>query len=545
MASLAETTIYAFLDDTSLHRKVQGLRTYENANQGVCCMDDQMVNYFLTPCSLSDVRTTRLRPIGLTSLPADPTGMVGRPSGNMTLHFDGEKIGNVDLSGTTLTTAELQHLFNIIEYAAFTQSEDGTLPNAAAINATMAADTANFGGYATNSLSVSAAIVDTDDDVRTKVTLTETNISSYYGKMYVYNGTKVELTASNRDTYIGTTGYVISSARIEMYLNGITNPVTPVFRTWIEFDMSLSGGQLVCFHIQVDRAGFMANYPFCNITNIIYPCDPMILRDLGSVDNVADLLAQSSHYTSNTLITPVRDDDHSGVYSFMCEYINTVIGTGQASYNFYFGVMYKGVAPDSETARTAIKNDLLEKTGTTEDDWRDILPGLFASAAFMFVPLWHHYVNNANNSNVPSKVYNVANFTKIMKKIYPNYTDANFTAYLEVLPNAVSDVLILSIPSTENSALYRSVQKIHPTYMALANSDPNVNKQNADTIKFAEGLNNIMSELISFISNETNVRPEKARLYNGVYCVPFTVGGITFHIVTKQDYPTSAVKEWM
>lgn len=539
MATTAETTVYAFLDDSAVHRKLQGAHTYADEQQGVCCIDDQMVNYFMNPCSIKDVRQLRTRPIGLESYADTLTGNIGTPNGAMTLHFDGDKIGSADLSGSVLTTSELTNLFNIIEYAAYHQNEAGVLPTAAAINATLVADQASFGAYQAGTLKVSAVPVDTDNDVRVKTSLTAANIATYYGKRYVYNGNIVELTASNRDTYINTTGYIITTSRINMYLNGIENPVTPVFRTWIEFEMSLSGNQFLCFKIFLDRASFMTNYPFSTITNIIYPCDPTILRALANVDNVADLLSQSSNYTNNTLIPPVTNSDHSGVSSFRCEYVNAVIGNGQTSYNLYFGAMYKGVEPESEAVRITIKNDLLAKTGTTEADWMDILPGLFAQAAFMLVPLWHHYESNASNARVRSCVYNVKNLSTIASTLYPNYLIADIQTYLEVMENAVSDVLILGLPSLENATNYRSIHNLHPTYMALPTSSADVDNQDASTIDFAEQLNNMIGQLNSFVPTTAQPQPAGARLYNGVYAVPFTVDGVTFHVVTKQAYPSS------
>ena len=169
MSTSASTTIYAFLDDTALHRRTIGMGSLADKDQGVGYLDDQMVNYFMAPSTITDRRSLRLRPIGIESIQgsATSTNLIGRPDGKLSIHFDGTKIGNAQLSAETLTEAELNYLFNIIEYAAYSQNENGVLPTAATMNAYLNGDHAAFGEnvYETGSLNVSAAVVDQDQDV--------------------------------------------------------------------------------------------------------------------------------------------------------------------------------------------------------------------------------------------------------------------------------------------------------------------------------------------------------------------------------------------
>ena len=266
-------TIYAFLDDTALHRRVRGMKAHASANQGVCCIDDQMVNYFVDPSTIVDARPARLKPIGIASIEGGTsvTDEQGALDGVMSLHFDGGKIGDLDLSETRLTATELNYLFNIIEYAAYSQNEQGVLLSAATMNATINAQPGTYGDdsfYLLGSLRVSAESLDTDYDVRERVVLSADNYSSYQGKVFIKAGQKtgVELTALNREEYIGKIGYVVNTDRIEAYAHGVTDPINPVIRTWIEFTVTLSGGQLVTFHIFMGRDAFMADYPYSTTT---------------------------------------------------------------------------------------------------------------------------------------------------------------------------------------------------------------------------------------------------------------------------------------
>lgn len=543
-------TIYAFLDDTALHRRVRGMKAHASANQGVCCIDDQMVNYFVDPSTIVDARPARLKPIGIASIEGGTsvTDEQGALDGVMSLHFDGGKIGDLDLSETRLTATELNYLFNIIEYAAYSQNEQGVLLSAATMNATINAQPGTYGDdsfYLLGSLRVSAESLDTDYDVRERVVLSADNYSSYQGKVFIKAGQKtgVELTALNREEYIGKVGYVVNTDRIEAYAHGVADPINPVIRTWIEFTVTLSGGQLVTFHIFMGRDAFMADYPYSTITDIVYPCDPNLLLDLSTVTNVADMLSQSSSFINSELMSigsvgnrtagPIEAEDHSGLLRYPCIYNNATIGNGQGQYELYFGVMYKGVEPDSEEARIAIKNDLLERTSTTDADWQDILPDLFAAATFILFPLWHHTTINAGRE-IPSKVYGVTMFPEIVKRFYPNYTEAQLKDYLEVLPNAVSPYLILAMPSMENREVYRRLRTIHPTYQAVANSSTDVDKQSTSTIKFAEKLNDTMGQLID--SQNSGQQPAGAKAYNGVYCVSFVEDGISYYVVTPQTF---------
>jgi len=552
MATTATTTIYAFLDDTALHRRTRGMGALADKDQGFMYMDDQMVNYFVEPSTIVDRRANRLVAISTDSsevAPNDPllgdTSRTGRPDGVMSLHFDGTKIGSTDLSAATLTDAELKYLFNIIEYCVYSQNVNGVLPTAATMNAIVNANHDTYGTnvYLTGSLKVSADVLGTDTDVRTRVTLTNENIDSYRNTTFLPIGssTPVTLTVDNREDYLNKTGYIISSAPIEMYFNGMADPFNPMLRTWIEFEVNLSNDQIVCFHIFLSREAFLNNYPYSNITNIVYPCDPALLRSLSDADNVADILSEASSYLMNEygIPNPVRETDHSGVSVFLCQYINNVIGNGQGQYNLYFGAMYKGAVPSSDEVRIAIKEDLLKKTGTVDEDWMDILPDLFASATFMIVPIWHHFVDNGSGTIIPSQAYGYTMFKDVIRAVYPNYLEENIDKYLEVLPNSVSSILLLSIPSTDNAAQYRKLREIHPTYMALPNGDVNVNKQSSVTRAFAEQLNDKLGALISFNPTEGNPQPAGAKLYNGSMSVSFTVDGITYYILTRQSYPSN------
>lgn len=537
MSTTATTTVYCFLEDTAAHRRSNGKSTVQNLDQQVLYLTDQMINYFVEPSCIKDLRTSRNRVFGINTQET-LTGTVGTPDGKMTLHFDGNKIGDLNFTNAgdnAVTVAEVRALFNIIEYIAYKQDADGTTPTASQINTYLATDTNSFAGYQPGTVKLSDNAVSTDTDYRTRVTITSSNASTYYNKTFIYGGEEIVLTSTNAATYYNKTGYIKSEVDIDYYLNGFSDPFNFVFRQWIEFEMTFGGSQYVCFKIWLSEPSFETNYPFTNITDILYPCDPNLLRQLETVDNVANLLSQSSYYRNSSISATIGNNDHSGVYNYACEYINTVVGNGQASYMLYFGAVYKGRVPTSDEARIAIKADLLARTTTQDDDWMDILPGLFASAAFMLIPLWHHYKNNASNTSVPSAAYLISNLYAVARTVFPTLENATnptwISQYLEVLENAVSDTLVLAIPATDNGAGYRSIQTLHPTYMGVSNDDPNVNLQDTTTIAFAEALNNAIGQL-----SDGSV-PVTVRDYNGRNCLSFTVDGITYYVVCKAGFP--------
>lgn len=470
--------IYCFLNDTAAYRRASGgVSEHVSIDQGAMLLDDQMVNYFNTPMLIADPRTKRL----MYSDGNAETGISGLPDGRMSIHFDKDQLGGVDLS--KCTTTELGKLFNIIELLVTSQNR-----TAATLNALMSSNS----DYSIYSDSPICQI----------------------------SGTTVELIPANGGGYwlqnnVSASGHM---------------------RTWVEFAVEM-GGQYMQFHIWAGRSGFMADYPWCTITDIWYPCDPNTIRTLTDYNNVAKLLQDASSFNMRLANTAVAGKDHTGVASFSSRYQNSVL-SNTGNFRFYFGVVYKGRTPTNEEMRAAVKEDILEKTGTVSQDWEYVLPDLFTKAAFFLVPLWDNYSKTGANETIKHAIYPHRKFAEVLKKVYKtNIGSSSIDSNAEVIDCPASEVLLAAIASPDNASAYTSLSALHPTYMGVTDDDPDFVKQDAVTRLFSEGLNKTMTELLR-IGMNTHVDATEF-FSDKLLHLTFSAEGVDYHVLLKRSYPTT------
>jgi len=136
-------TINGFVADPSFYIGDTTIISSSVENGSVGYPSDDILNYFVTPTRIKDVRTDRL------------TVLAAKAEDKISIHLDAASI--TDDSITTSSTAQFEALMNITELLYLSQNK-----TAVQLEAILVADTSTYLGYDPDSLSISSSTVNAD-----------------------------------------------------------------------------------------------------------------------------------------------------------------------------------------------------------------------------------------------------------------------------------------------------------------------------------------------------------------------------------------------
>ena len=360
--------IYAYLTDTSfLNPDEFGyLDPSEISMNKMCVLDDALVNYFVEHKIIVDPRTQGIAADGRLLLQAPFNGKL---AGKMALHFDPSQYEEDFSVFTENDSLQRRYLFSTIEYimTALRQVSEA-----------------------------SAYYPKLETDIDTGLIAARARFQGYQeGSILISPSTKqVAVRVADQDGSVQSTIFM------------------PDF---FIFKFSAGGTALFEFKIWLSGDAFKADYPFSNITQIVYPCLPTKLLDMD-YSSVITSMAQTTGYVNQQLAdsgatAPIRSTDHSGYKQYTTPYRPT---TSSSSYTLSFGILYKGRTPSSAQCRAAIKAKLREDyPNISEARWLAILPGLSVENTFYIIPAYSMYVTSGT-SRYP---LSIVNYKKLMDEV--------------------------------------------------------------------------------------------------------------------------------
>lgn len=136
-------TIYGFISDESLHVGSSMISPSSTTNGDVGYASDHIVNYFLDPAKIEDLRSSRL------------TIFLNKALGAVRMHLDYDTIKDDDI--ITMSTGENEDLFNIAELLYLSQNQ-----TEATLEASLLANPSAYGAYVADSLTLSTTTVPAD-----------------------------------------------------------------------------------------------------------------------------------------------------------------------------------------------------------------------------------------------------------------------------------------------------------------------------------------------------------------------------------------------
>ncbi len=518
--------LYGFITDSAFVKINTGnLVPYTSLSAGLGVMTDQMVNYFMIPTTMVDPRSSSM--IGSSNFRLQVSPFTSKLNGSIEIHFDEEKrytlttdsqfkvnvvyytrhevegvvsfqaasvtVGAAvpaktyyemvdDLSQLVASTTKLNKFFNIVERIYLSQDE--TIEQ---LNAILVADTNAFAGYVDGSVNFSSVV-----------------------------------TASPVKYLSGGDG------------NGVYSPSPlPTFKTWISFDyITPDTTEVITFKLWLDGSAFLADYEYSNIVKIVYPCDPARIITMDFDNRTAAIIASAS-YKAEQLAPFIKDEDHSGLETFTSRYTNNSVA---GWYRLPFGILYKGRQPSFTQMRNAVRDDLLAKDIASIQVWKQVLPDLFADAAFYLVPIY------SNRLQLPERYIdqNIINYDAILTKVqtlYPNVNITNIKTYGELLHASSAGLYIFAFPAIDNGEEFRSIKELHPTYQnidAINNSgDADFESMDELTQDFNQTLSTCMSVALGTYHG-TNPLTESSEDHKNY--ISFVSNYVEFHMLTQDSY---------
>ena len=471
--------LYGFISDSAF----VGIDTsnevpYEELGTGLGLVTDQMVNYFMDPTYIKDPRSAKM--IGSTNQRLTVSPFTSKLDGKVLLHFDKlhftENITNLTGSKPNLTK-----FFNCIERIYLSQSEGATtLDNA------LKSDTDTYGNYVEGTLQMSSARISTP-------------------VKYISGGDA----------------------------EGIYRPTPlPSIVTWIQFGYEVPDGPTITLKLWLDGTAFMEDYEYSNIVKVIYPCAPEQIISMGFDSKTAAIIA-SANYKDAELAYAIKHEDHSGLETFTSKYTNNSVA---GWFRLPFTLLYKGRVPSFTQMRNAIRTDLLDREIATIDIWKNVLPDLFADAAFFMVPMYQN-VLTLPEGTIDQNIINYKNIISRVKALYPQIPQATLENYGELLQAPAAGLYIFTFPSIENDEEFRSIKAIHPTYQDI----DAINNSGNDDFESMDELTQDFNETLSIcmavcLGRYRGPNPLTESSEDHKNYISFVSNYVEFHMLTQDSY---------
>ena len=329
-------------------------------------------------------------------------------------------------------------------------------------------------------------------------------------------------------------GYVQESAihsdvrKTTQIYNADNEPSDVIVPDWIEFKYTTTTGEYT-FHLWFSKKSFSENYPYVTITNVLPPFNLSILTDpakLLQYGNLNMLVSSSTYIFDQTNLEAIARDQN-GVYSFPTKY---VIDSSR-SIQLPFAVTYCGPkAPAPLECRKAIREYLESNTSVTSDVLEAILPEIYISCRFYIAPLWDVY-SVRSERDVYNSIWKLKTIKNKVDKVFTEFSEDWKNNYLELLTNAQSKVIAVSLPDTNNDTLF-SVLDQHPTYQDYSSQVPGWKYMTDATQEFAGKLIRAMAVL-----EGTTISTEFRTVeLDGLDYISFEAGKAEYLLLTPESY---------
>ena len=491
--------IYAFCSDGSFAGVGGGALISHTAigKSKLGVLNDQMVNYFLNPTTLVDPRS--VSPTNNKRLVCTPFGR--QADGRMFLQFDNTRKGDgndysnirpvyleeTDAEGIDAISQDAAvrtFLFNIIEYCFLQHTSTTTLPSAEQLNSTLSGEAASFTGYVKDSLKVSAGT--TNSDIR----LNDNSL----------------------------TGYQMFGQEVPFYQS-------------IQFDFKVSSTITLTFKIWLGMDAFLTDYPLSVLVKVVWPCGPARLLDMGFANTVSAVV-ESSGYKDEQLQKAIKEEDHSGLATYVSRYVNSSLAT---YYRMPFTVLYKGCAPSSAMMRDYIREELLGLPLATEEKWKQVLPDLFVDGGFYLIPFYINRVTLTDGYVIDKNIVSYDRMIQKLIQLFPNMESDWMRTNGSLLMAAGSGLYIFAFPLKENGDALLNLGNIHPTYQNIdANSGIYWDLMTEETQSFNIDLALAMKVALGLQSNDNNLFTEEV-LEQKNY-LAFISNFVEYHLLKEDSY---------
>ncbi len=323
-----------------------------------------------------------------------------------------------------------------------------------------------------------------------------------------------------------------TTTTVSVFLATTTTLTAP---DYVDFSFSIAGGTQYEFRIWLKCALFLTSYPLSTVALVVppLPITQLYTADLiSTVANIFNTALAASESSQAALASFLQRGEYSG-------YIGQDVQFTDTNGNFttvQFNILYNGAVPGQIAIRTAIRTLLLTSGIGNQAGWQARAPALFVTQLFYLVPEW-----NLKTSLVNSVVFpNIVQITQALNDMIVVLFDVDsgfITTNLAVVTATYNTLTVLAVPDVGNGSNRLALEAEHPTYQAIASTNPafaymNPNDQAFATLlnaglSFAAGNPNTNNGLLSYTPSGDS------RSY-----ITFSVADVEYWLMTEQSYNT-------
>lgn len=352
---------------------------------------------------------------------------------------------------------------------------------------------------------------------------------------YNSNNTPLEIEqylGENIPQYIANS-YVLSNSISTATIYTSTPTVEISVPNYITFEYKTISGSQYTLKIFADCNTFTSQYPYSTIAVVVPPLPIQELYTLDIVNGNANIFSTSttvSTLSQQTLQTYIQ----SGKYSSYISQNIAIFDTNGNSTTVQFNLLYNGNTPSPLAVRTAILNLVVNSGVGTSAGWKARMPSLFVSELFRLIPLWE-YITNQISSNIYRNIipYTILtqDATTILFDIPSNFILVNSNVMMSYYDN----IFLVAVPDTQNTSTRLNLINEHPTYQAVAPTNPAFNYQAQLTQEFSSLLASALSYAAGNPNNNAKLSLFTATGDTRTY-VTFSVGDVEYYVITQASY---------
>jgi hypothetical protein len=346
----------------------------------------------------------------------------------------------------------------------------------------------------------------------------------------------------------GSLRFSTSHSTANVYLG--SSPDSIIVPDTVEFTLNvtdLSNGVAKQYDVVLWMNGtlFDSEYPVSTITAVIPPLNfPDLLNKpiTTLADNALAIAKESAQVNLSDLTAPIGPNTTetpitegvSGYVAYNAKFVDTA-----GNFIFMpFNILYKGHIPGTLAIRQAIRNILLTSGTGTQAQWQARIPELFINAVFYLIPMWDNTTTIPNSTIFPDIIpifSSLINKTEIIfYDVSPTFVEPNIQATSSVYDG----ILLTAIPDQANATNRLSLLAEHPTYQALASTDPNFQYMAALTKQYAIQLANALPVAAGDVTNNSfavvSINQPSDPIQRNF--LTWTVGDVEYYLCTKETF---------
>lgn len=292
---------------------------------------------------------------------------------------------------------------------------------------------------------------------------------------------------------------------------------------WVSFKYVVSDNEYE-FKVYSVEEDFKTEYPYTTFGKVLYsiPVSAMVSLANDSTLSIPMLNTASSVESINLA---AMDKDNTGVFLVESSFNNTM-------FNISIGVCYQGAPPKLQEARAYVAEDLVTAQYTS-DYWKVLLPELFATNQFFYIPLWNTYYLSGTTKIFPcmlSLKQGVSHLEAVFTDVPAGFIDS----YGKCMQAPGPDTYIVALPSEFNAIDSLDLNTFYPDYI----------RDNSAIGLYAHVTNETrvyMTKMSAAMAQAKIAPSSSCQLIHGLLWYPFVHNDATHYILLEAEYSNISV----